>query len=133
MHRKQSAQAIVELALLLPVLILIALGMLDLGRVFYFQEAATNAAREGARFGTSIGATDADEGAIAQHARDGAPLLQATGDFHVDVADATPDYVEVRTRYEFDLVTPFMQDALNTTGITVRGTSKMPNAMALPD
>ena len=41
----------VELALVLPVLILITLGMVDYGRAYYFQVAITNAAREGARTG----------------------------------------------------------------------------------
>jgi Flp pilus assembly protein TadG len=43
-------QGTVELALIAPVLILLAFGALDLGRVFTLQIALVNAAREGARF-----------------------------------------------------------------------------------
>ena len=41
-----------ELAILFPVLMLIAFGVLDLGRLFHASITIANAAREGARFGT---------------------------------------------------------------------------------
>ena len=50
-HVKRG-QAIVETALLLPVLMLLVMGSADLGRVFYYSIAVTNAAREAARQGT---------------------------------------------------------------------------------
>ncbi len=40
-----------EFAILLPVLLLIAFGVLDLGRLFHSAITITNAAREGARYG----------------------------------------------------------------------------------
>ena len=46
------AQELVELAILIPILMLIAFGVLDLGRVFHASITIENAAREGARFGT---------------------------------------------------------------------------------
>jgi PKD repeat protein len=48
MHLAASGQAIVELALILPVLLLLMVGALDLGRVFYSQITINDAAREGA-------------------------------------------------------------------------------------
>src|SRR6202162_3987782 len=47
----KRGQAIVETALLLPVLMLLVMGTADLGRVFYYSIAVTNAAREAARQG----------------------------------------------------------------------------------
>lgn len=47
----QEGQSLVELALLLPVLLLIMAGVLDLGRAFHAYVTVTNAAREGARYG----------------------------------------------------------------------------------
>jgi Flp pilus assembly protein TadG len=41
---------VVEFALILPVLALLTLGVVDLGRAFYQYEALANAAREGARY-----------------------------------------------------------------------------------
>src|SRR5213080_5493143 len=48
----RKGQAIVETALLLPILMLLVMGTADLGRVFYYSIAVTNAAREAARQGT---------------------------------------------------------------------------------
>src|SRR6185369_8229021 len=48
--RSESGQAFVELAFLLPILFLLAMGILDFGRVFYAYEAVINASREGARY-----------------------------------------------------------------------------------
>jgi len=48
----RRGQAIVETALLLPLLMLMVMGSADLGRVFYYSIAVTNAAREAARQGT---------------------------------------------------------------------------------
>ncbi len=50
--RRRPGQAVVETALLGPLLCLLVLGSADLGRVFYYSISVTNAAREGARHGT---------------------------------------------------------------------------------
>ena len=42
-------QALVELALLLPVLMLLVVGSIEFGRAFFLKNMAINAAREGAR------------------------------------------------------------------------------------
>jgi Flp pilus assembly protein TadG len=48
----RKGQALVETALLLPLLMLLVMGSADLGRVFYYSIGVTNAAREAARQGT---------------------------------------------------------------------------------
>jgi hypothetical protein len=48
-ERGERGQAIVELALTLPLLLLIVLGVFDFGLMFQRFEVVTNAAREGAR------------------------------------------------------------------------------------
>src|SRR6202171_6404205 len=48
----RKGQALVETALLLPILMLLVMGSADLGRVFYYAIAVTNSAREAARQGT---------------------------------------------------------------------------------
>jgi Flp pilus assembly protein TadG len=50
--RRQSGQNIVELAFAIPVMLMLALGMLDFGRVFYTYVGITNGARAGAREAT---------------------------------------------------------------------------------
>jgi Flp pilus assembly protein TadG len=48
----QHGQGLVEFALILPLFVLIIIGVFDLGRAFFASITITNAAREGARFGT---------------------------------------------------------------------------------
>jgi Flp pilus assembly protein TadG len=45
-----SAQAVIEFAIALPLLLLLILGVMDLGRMFYIKMILTNAAREGANY-----------------------------------------------------------------------------------
>lgn len=65
MHSKNDRRpgaALVETALVLPVLILIVLGCVDFGRFASSYMAVANAAREGASFGASHPFTDATFG-----------------------------------------------------------------------
>lgn len=55
------AQALVEYALILPILLLLVIGAMDFGRMFYTKMVLINAAREGASY-LSYNPEDADEG-----------------------------------------------------------------------
>jgi Flp pilus assembly protein TadG len=46
-----GGQALVETAIVLPVVVLMLFGILDAGRIFYTWNVVTNSAREGARVG----------------------------------------------------------------------------------
>ena len=50
-NRSESGQAIIEMALTLPLLLLVVFGIFDFGFMFQRYEVVTNAAREGARLG----------------------------------------------------------------------------------
>jgi Flp pilus assembly protein TadG len=60
-HGRPKGQALVELALVLPIFLVMLLAIFDLGRVIWAKNALENAAREGTRFaivhGDSIGQT----------------------------------------------------------------------------
>ncbi len=58
-HRGRMGSAIVEMAMVLPIFILLVVGIVEFGRVLMVQQVITNAAREGARAG-SIYITDAE-------------------------------------------------------------------------
>ncbi len=47
----KAGQSLVELALTLPILLLLLVGVVDLGRVFNMSVALANGSREGARYG----------------------------------------------------------------------------------
>lgn len=55
----ERGQAMLEMALVLPLLLLILLGIVDFGRVLLIQQTVTEAARDAARY-ASIGDTDAE-------------------------------------------------------------------------
>ena len=67
--RERGAVA-VEMAIVLPLLILIIAGIIDLGRLFFVQTMVTNAAREGARM-KSLGYTDLDSDTRVNNASPG--------------------------------------------------------------
>jgi Flp pilus assembly protein TadG len=73
-RNNQSGQAIVELALTLPLLLLVVLGIFDFGLMFQRFEVVTNAAREGARVAVLPDYTDLHQSEI--HA---ANYLSASG------------------------------------------------------
>ncbi len=49
--RGKRAQALAEMAVMVPFLVIAMMGFLDLGRALYYQIALTNAVREAARYG----------------------------------------------------------------------------------
>ena len=50
LRRSEKGQAMVEMALVLPILLVLVGGIMDFGWLFYNQLALNNAAREGARY-----------------------------------------------------------------------------------
>lgn len=52
LFKSVQGQSMIEFALILPVMVLIVAGIFDLGRAFFSSITITNAAREGARYGT---------------------------------------------------------------------------------
>ena len=58
--RSRSGNALVEMALVLPLLLLVFAGIVDFGFLFQRYEVITNAAREGARVGVLPGYTPDD-------------------------------------------------------------------------
>ena len=63
-RRSERGGALVELAVVLPVIVLIAIGVMDYGRVYYTSISVSNAARAGAEWG-AYGAI----GSVTQDAR----------------------------------------------------------------
>jgi len=57
--KSEKGQALVELALILPILLLLVFGIIEFGRIFGTHLMITHGAREGAR-AASVGATDSE-------------------------------------------------------------------------
>jgi len=75
----ESGQTILEVALLIPVLLLLAVGIIEIGRYAYFSILVANAARAGAQYGAQSLATAADTAGIQTAAKnDGQNLAGLT-------------------------------------------------------
>lgn len=59
LNKSEKGQSLVELALILPILLLLLLGIIEFGRVFNAHLIITNASRDGVRQG-AVGASDTD-------------------------------------------------------------------------
>jgi Flp pilus assembly protein TadG len=55
---KERAQAIVEFAIVLPILMMLLVGILEVGRMIFIYSAVNNASREAARYGSAVGLAD---------------------------------------------------------------------------
>jgi len=110
--RRQSGQALVELALVLPILLLILMAIVDFGRVFHGHLAVTAAARQAGRE-ASLGRTDAE--IIDRARRAAAPLssaalaVQVTPAFSLRLAGTA---IKVTVTYPMDILTPLIEPFL---------------------
>jgi Flp pilus assembly protein TadG len=55
---KERAQAIVEFAIVLPILLMLLVGILEVGRMIFMYSAVNNASREAARYASAVGLAD---------------------------------------------------------------------------
>ncbi len=120
----RRGQALVEMAIVLPILLLVLMGIIDFGRIYHGSLTVTAAAREAARQ-AALGAND-DE--IRQTAVAAATSLPAAA-LEVEISPTpgnrypgTAITVEVSCR--MPILTPIMQGLLDSP-FTVRGQAVM--------
>ncbi len=107
--RREKGQSLTEFALVLPVLLIILAGVLDLGRLYYAYMAVTDAAAEGAAYAAIYPDDTAGIYARAQEASGG--LIEIDPDM---VEVTLPPTVQagapvvVTVSYEFTMLTPFI-------------------------
>jgi len=114
---------LVEFALVLPVLLMLLMGILDLGRAFYVYSAISNAAREGARRGII---TPDDTAAIVTTVQEWAIGLdpdQMQITVQLVTAEPQPDRIQVTVTYSFHPVTPLVSRLLGGQGYLTLSTS----------
>ncbi len=146
--RRGRGQALVELALVLPIFLLLGLGAVDLGRVFYAQITIANAAREGAleaaqnpssflagrdcdtdsnrimcrvlveSQGSFYSITPSDVGYTC-HARDGTAIPCPTA----PTAPTIGDTATVRVQGHFAVITPLIASFTGGNGVTLSATA----------
>ena len=128
MRAKRSAglgdnrgQSLVEFVLLLPVLLILLAGLLDLGRLYFAYVAVTDAAAEGAAYAALFVPPDQsitcppDDSRVCQAAREASAGLVRLEQAEIVVDcpscpnPASGDAVTVRVVFPFTLVTPIVE------------------------
>lgn len=112
--RRENGQSLVELALILPIIVLLLFGTVEFGRVFYSYITVTSAVREGVRQ-AAVGKTDAE---IEARIREAVTLAEA--DTRLQILSITPTEgnrptgvpVKVEIRYDMPLIVPLIGDFL---------------------
>ena len=131
-RRGARGQAVVEFALVLPFMVLLFFGLIDVGRAIYIGNAAAQAAREGARWGSVQGraADSAGRASVEQYTletmngvpapvvsvsceRNGLPRTRCT----------TNDILMVTVQSPVQLITPLVAQLIGP--VNVSATSKV--------
>ncbi|MHB1043539.1 MAG: TadE family protein [Eubacteriales bacterium] len=116
MIKDKRGQALVELALVLPLLILMIMGIMEFGRIFHSYLLITNAAREGAR----LGVVHEPDSVILTRVKDMAVSLNLT-DSQISITPAETNAMgeplrvrgvplTVKVDYNMELITPMLDN-----------------------
>jgi Flp pilus assembly protein TadG len=104
-RRHDSGEALVEMALVMPILIVLSMGMLDFGRAFHAKSVLDQAAREGARVAVITNPLVA--GPAQTRVSDVLTAAGMSGGPAATVSAVGPDHmVTVTVTYNFQFVTP---------------------------
>lgn len=102
--RRQRGQDLAEYALAMPVVLLLLMSILDLGRMVYVYSLLHNSVRDGARYGVIH---PGDTAGIEALVRTKAVGLDAA-DLVVSVAQPAMETIQVQANYQFLVVSPIV-------------------------
>lgn len=106
LYKKKEGQAMVELALILPVLLLLLFGCIEFGSIFGAYLMVNNLARDGARYGV-VGHTDAQITALVFNNKAWLDESKLEVDISPSYASRKKgDALHVMVNYEVELFTP---------------------------
>ena len=128
-RRKQThGQSLVEFALCLPVLMLLVVGIFDLGRAFNAHIVITNAAREGAYYGSLYPHDTSGISAQAINEAQGSGIPLAGEDIAISTTGANGTPVSVTVTYDFAFLTTYF---FGGAPLTLQGRAEMMIVMEL--
>lgn len=109
MVKNKNGQAMVEMALITPILVLLLFSIIEFGWIFGAQLLVTHSSREGARYGAVHSTETGVEGAITSRVQAAASALDA-GLLNININFTAANHksgdVEVRVTYPVTVVTP---------------------------
>ena len=105
-RRGERGQGLLELALVTPLLLLLCMSIVDLGRLLFVYVAIEEAAQEGALYGANVPGVEMD---IIDRVKSSS-LAPEVADADVDVACPGPvaGTIRVEVTYPVPLITPFV-------------------------
>ncbi|MCL5264017.1 MAG: pilus assembly protein [Chloroflexi bacterium] len=116
----EKGQSVVELAIMMPVLLLMLLGSLDLGRAFYSYLTITNAARVGAQFAMDSRRLQTEVMYIIES--ESKPFVTITdSDITFTTTSWSPGYdLKIEVKTQFTAVTPLISNIWGGGPLTMR-------------
>jgi len=119
---REKGQSIVEVAILFPILILLLMGVMDLGRAYYATVALNDAAEEGAMYAAIDPENLTEIQNRAVHASSGLITFETDNVARVPSSGFTAGApVTVTVTYDFELYTPIIQTFVGSGAIALRG------------
>lgn len=129
---RRSGQGLVELALALPLLLLLVLGVVEFARVWNIHQVLTDAGREGARtlvvstYTTTAETTDSVEAVVRRAiARMGVDPADATINVTHGALSGDPGTVDIELPYQLRILQPFMGWTTSDATFTLRASTTM--------
>lgn len=128
----QRGQTLVEFAITLPILIILLVGIVDGGRLVYVQNAISQAAREGARWGSVQGRSTSSGGRLTVAAETRSRMAAVPNSIVTVTCESggvtvsscgTNDILVVRVDTQVQLATPLLGQIFGTP--TLSATSKV--------
>ncbi len=112
LQNKEKGQSLVEFTLVLPILLILLLGIVVFGQIFFSYMVIQNASRDAARYG-SVGATDIEINQIIQSKT--TSLNQANIAVTINPSPSLRNHgeqIEVQVGYNVPLFTPMWSSIL---------------------
>jgi len=125
--KREQGQSLVEMALLFPLLIMLMMGLLDIGRAYYVLVALNDAASEGASYASIF---PSDVGGVQSRTAEasGGLVTIAPGDvvvkYPATLRSGAP--ITVTIEHAMVLYTPFVNGLVAGDGLTLQGQAAQP-------
>ena len=123
LRKDQKGQSLVEISLAMPVLLLILVGILDLGRAYFTFISLADAAGEGAAY-AAIYPTQTEK--ILNRTADASGGLVVLSTDMITITHGSLGFgqpITVTVEYDYDLITPIIQGWVPDGTLTLRATS----------
>lgn len=123
--RGESGAAMVEFAIVLPLLLVLVLGIIDFGRALFVLNNLTNAAREGARFGATRIEPPPTNGAVQTAVRNrvtqyvNGAISPAPSGYTIAVTATNQSVTVAIQNFPFQMLTPFVTMLPGLSAITM--------------